>query len=166
MSARAIRVAGRISLLVALTFPGCCGKQVSESAGWVAAAQASPAKMVGVFDAADGQTMRGWAWDPKQPDAPLKVDIYEGDELITTLVADQYRKDLGDIGLGNGKHGFEMVPPSKLSDGSAHAIHARFSGTAYDLNFSPRTFIGSEEDAGPPSPSPPGMRDNAARAAP
>jgi hypothetical protein len=162
MRVQSIGVASRISVFAALMLPGCCGKQGSESAavpaagaaGWVAAAQASPAKKIGVLDAADCQSIRGWAWDPKRPDEPLKVDIYDGEKLITTLTADQYRTDLEDLGLGNGKHEFEMIPPSALSDGTAHAIHARFSGTTYDLNISPRTLICSEEEAESPSPAP------------
>jgi hypothetical protein len=156
--ARTFEVANQLSLLAGLVLVGCCGKQVADSAGWEAAATASPAKMVGVLDSADCQSIRGWAWDPKRPDDPLKVDIYDGEQLIATVLADQYRKDLVGAGLGNGKHGFDMAPPSKLSDGAVHPIRAKFSGKIYELNFSPRSFICSEEDAAPP-PSP--ARDHA-----
>lgn len=150
--ARVIPLTSQLLLPAALILSGCCGDQSPRSAGWVAAARASPAKMVGVLDAADCQSIRGWAWDPKRPDEPIKVDIYDGDQLLTTLVADQYRDDLKDVGLGNGRHTFEMDPPPKLRDGTPHPIRAKFAGTPHELNVSPRTFICTEEDTAPPSP--------------
>jgi hypothetical protein len=154
MRTRAVSVVTWSLVLTSFLPLGCCSKQSKETAGWLAAAQASPAKKVGVFDGADCQNIRGWAWNPKRPDEAVKVDLYDGDKLITTVTADDYRKDLEDVGLGNGKHAFEMAPPAALNDGTPHAIHARFSGTAYGLNTSPRTYICSEDSADSPPPLP------------
>jgi len=53
----------------------------------------------GHLDTADLKNISGWAWDPDHPNRPLKVEIYDGDRLLTTVIADQFRKDLQAIAL-------------------------------------------------------------------
>jgi hypothetical protein len=162
MSTWATQVARRVWILSMLMLIGC-GEQdsnlepINESANastvesarasWEATAEASPAKMVGSLDPVECQGLHGWAWDPKRPNDPVKVDIYDGDHLVTTLVADKFRKDLAEVGIGDGKHSFEMVLPKELIDGKSHSIRAKFSGKEVDLPLSPQTLFCTEDDA-------------------
>ncbi len=119
----------------------------SSRATWIAEAEANPAKKVGTFEPIECQAIHGWAWDPKNPDETIKVEIFDGDRLITTVAADKFRKDLADLGFGNGKHSFQITPPKELLDGNSHTLHAKFAGTNVDLRTSPQPLICTEDDA-------------------
>jgi hypothetical protein len=67
------------------------------------------------------------------------VDIYDGETLLATVEAKQFRKDLRDAGIGSGQHGFEYAIPEALRDGKEHTIRVLFSGTDVDLIGSPMT---------------------------
>jgi hypothetical protein len=77
--------------------------------------------------------LRGWAWDTSRPDRALTIELYDGDRLLTTVVADQYRQDLADAHKGNGKHLFIEPPPAEIKDGKAHAIRAVVKDANYAL---------------------------------
>jgi hypothetical protein len=78
--------------------------------------------------------LRGWAWDTSQPDRPLKIELYDGDRLLKTVVADQYRQDLADAHKGNGRHLFiESPAPAELRDGKAHIVRAVVKDAGYAL---------------------------------
>jgi hypothetical protein len=94
----------------------------------------SPEKLVGKLAA-------GWAWDPSRPDTPISVDIYDGDKLIRTVVADKFSEPLVKSGIGNGKHGFVFIYPPEMHDGKEHTIRVRISGSNLDLRQTPRTVV-------------------------
>jgi hypothetical protein len=83
----------------------------------------------------------GWAWDPSRPDAPISVDIYDGDKLIRTVLADKFSEPLAKNGIGNGKHGFVFIYPPEMHDGKEHTIRVRISGSNIDLRQTPRTVV-------------------------
>lgn len=83
----------------------------------------------------------GWAWDPSRPDTPISVDIYDGDRLIRTVLADKFSPALVRAGIGNGKHGFAFNYPSEMHDGKEHTIRVRISGSNIDLRQTPRTVV-------------------------
>jgi hypothetical protein len=86
----------------------------------------------GFIDEVSCQVVRGWAWDPSRPDAPLTVELYDGNRLLKTLVADQARPDL--VGVkGNGKHMFRETTPAELKDGKTHSVRAMVKGTTHEL---------------------------------
>jgi len=89
----------------------------------------------------------GWAWDPRQPDMPVKVDLDAGEERLATLPAYWYRPDLVAAGLGDGRHAYFYNPPARLKDGRPRMIRARISGTAVELAGSPRPFVCSDRQA-------------------
>jgi hypothetical protein len=88
----------------------------------------------GYHESADAVRITGWAWDRSRPDTPIKVDIYDGDRLLGTVTADQFRKDLVKAGKGNGKHGFLYATPSHVKDGRQHVIRVKIAGTDIELN--------------------------------
>ncbi|HXG91574.1 MAG TPA: hypothetical protein VNN73_04300 [Blastocatellia bacterium] len=108
---------------------------------------ASPApSFEGSFDAANCNTIAGWAWDANQPNTPISVDIYDGSMLIATVLADQFRQDLLDAGKGNGNHGFVFPTPSSLNDGQPHSISVGVAGTTFGLAGNPKTITCPEPE--------------------
>ena len=93
----------------------------------------------GVLDQAELSRILGWAWDAARPDAAVAVDLIDGDARIATSVAGDFRQDLLDAGIGNGRHGFEFRIPSETRDGRDHLLHVCISGTSLGLRRSPRT---------------------------
>ncbi|MEK6288853.1 MAG: glycosyltransferase [Acidobacteriota bacterium] len=92
----------------------------------------------GYHDIGDCEIIHGWAWDSNHPDLPLEVDIYDGDRLLATVTADEYRKDLHDAGKGSGEHAFSYRVPASLRDGRAHSIRVRVALTDFDLGSTPK----------------------------
>src|SRR5262249_7989342 len=99
----------------------------------------------GFLELADAEFIAGWAWDKKQPNGPLLVDIYDGEKKLATAVADQFRAHLraagsgGGAGIGDGRHGLVYRPPASLKDGKAHTIRVKTSGSNVELDGSPKT---------------------------
>jgi hypothetical protein len=93
----------------------------------------------GFLDLATCYDIAGWAWDPQQRDALVRVDIYDGEVLLVTTLANRFREDLLKP-TGNGRHGFNFRPPSPLNNGP-HTIHVRVTGTKDDVNGSPAQFV-------------------------
>ena len=87
----------------------------------------------GFIDEVSCDIVRGWAWDPSRPDAPLTIELHDGNRLLKTLVADQLRPDLADGGKGNGKHMFRETAPKEFKDGKPHSIRAVIKGSGYQL---------------------------------
>lgn len=64
----------------------------------------------------DHNIIKGWAFSIEGPDAPSKISLYDGDELITTCQTVISRPDTNKhFGIG-GTHGFELVFPASLYD--------------------------------------------------
>lgn len=135
-----MRESSRNVLAIAFTFAlglavAGCSEQTSKAsepqagAGAGSAASAGGAATTGggyegFIDEVSCQVVRGWAWNPAQPDAALTIELYDGDRLLKTIVADQFRPDLRDGGKGNGRHVFHEQAPAELRDGKQHAIRA------------------------------------------
>ncbi len=92
------------------------------------------ASLTGYLDEADRNGLNGWAKDTSSPGNTLNVDLYDGMTLFQTVPAANYR---GDSGIGY--HGFFLPFPDAMIDGNSHTIHARYGGTATELNSSPKT---------------------------
>ena len=129
------------------TQPGSSGAAApSGGAGTGAGAAATPVVAEGNFEAADCTQVAGWAWDPKQPDAALTVEVFDGTKLLGTVKADVFRQDLVDTKRGNGKHGFLYPIPDSLKDGKPHSIRVRVVGATADLPNSPKTITCSPDE--------------------
>ena len=81
----------------------------------------------------------GWAWDRARPNEPISVDILDGDTLLATAPANQFRPDLQAAGLGNGYHSFSYSPGNALYDGRAHSIYVRTNPGKVGLTHTPLT---------------------------
>ncbi len=59
--------------------------------------------------------LSGWARLP-QEDEPLQLKIMKKDEVLGTVVADQFRQDLKDNNVGSGDHAFSFTYPEPVTD--------------------------------------------------
>ncbi|RCR70623.1 putative Ig domain-containing protein [Larkinella punicea] len=120
-----------------------------------------PTPVSGSFDGyiygADCESFRGWAWDRDKINTVVSVDILDGDAVIATLPAGDFRQDLLDAGKGNGQHAFRYVLPESLKDNLPHLLSARVTGSGFVLKNSPKALIcqNSAEPVGNQPPVPP-----------
>jgi hypothetical protein len=114
---------------------GCSGGEPSRPAA-VPGAAGGPYQ--GHLDEANCRRIVGWAWNKEQPNTTVTVEVYDGDELIATLPADQYREGLRKAGKGDGKHSFIWSTPAGLKDGKQHQVRAKVAGSDFELKESPR----------------------------
>jgi hypothetical protein len=110
-----------------------------------------PATQVGAgegrLEVAACTVIAGWAWDRRQPDVPVNVDIYDGDVHLGTVTAYWFRRDLAEAGIGRGRHLYLFQPPASIKDGRGHSIRARIAGTDADLAGAPMPFQCSDVKA-------------------
>lgn len=104
-------------------------------------AQADVVRYEGHHDVTNCDGVTGWAWDPSRPDEPLRIDVYDGNLLLTTVTADAFRQDLLDVKKGNGKHGFLLPTPPQLKDNNRHYIYMKYAGTQVELMNGPKEII-------------------------
>ena len=100
---------------------------------------AAAAHYEGSLDKVEIGSLGGWAWDSSQPNTAIKVDIYDGTTLLSTMVAEEFREDLKSARKGDGKHAFNYAVPGTLRDGRSHTISVRYAGTTFELPGSPKT---------------------------
>ena len=153
-----------LALLLAVVLAGCyrispSGKAASSSPS--SGRVVSGTKEDGVHDQLSGELAgkltAGWAWDPSRPDTPISVDIYDGDRLIATVLADRPQEGLAKAGIGNGQHVFVYRYPPSMHDGKEHTIRVRISGSDIDLRQTPHTVLipVSAPETASPKPAPP-----------
>jgi hypothetical protein len=121
-----------------------CALWVLAASGQPAAAQ--PPRVIGcgatyqgVHEATSCQLLPGWVWDPAAATTAISVDVLVDGSVQRTLVADEYRQDLFNAGIGDGAHGFRFVVPVSLRDAAAHSLRVRVAGTSIDLGGTPQT---------------------------
>lgn len=123
-------IAAAFGLLVAA---GCSTEPAPGPAPEAAPTPSTP-DFQGALNSVDCDAIIGWAWDRNRPNTPIRVDIYDGDTLLTTVDADLERTVLVQKGRGNGKHGFRLATPASLKDGKPHRVGARYAGTSSELD--------------------------------
>ncbi|MBF0463743.1 MAG: radical SAM protein [Nitrospirae bacterium] len=90
----------------------------------------------GRIERCDKTGFSGWAYDKKNPDTPVDIEIADSSTqtLVGTVTADIYRKDLKDAGIGNGCHAFRFDLPDYMADGKEHTITAKIVNTDFFLS--------------------------------
>lgn len=81
----------------------------------------------GYVDTANCDEISGWAWDPKTPNEPVTIEIYEmtetgRGELLYSGTADRFRSDLPPVLGDNGEHGYRFWTYQVLPDGARRTI--------------------------------------------
>ena len=88
---------------------------------------------IGHIDTADCYAIRGCASDRSRLNTSISVSLYDGETMITTLLADQLRSDVGAHLGDNGVHGFIIPIPTCLKNEVAHNISIRFETSNINL---------------------------------
>jgi D-alanine transfer protein len=99
------------------------------------------------YQRADGDGVAGWVYDANRPDAPMSVDLLDGDRLLCTIRADVYDQNLVARGIGNGRHVFQTDWPAELRDGKPHVMGARVHNSDVALAGGGRSVIVTADDA-------------------
>jgi hypothetical protein len=69
----------------------------------------------GHVDKVDARRISGWAQTVENPEVPVCLEIYADGRMIGCTLANLYRADLQQAGLGSGRHGFEVMLPPGLT---------------------------------------------------
>src|ERR1051325_592315 len=80
-----------------------------------------------------GRGIKGWVWDPTEPEKPIALELLDGDNLLATVLASEYRSDLEDAGIGDGRHGFTIGFSETLLPFARHTLHLRPVGATVEL---------------------------------
>lgn len=69
----------------------------------------------------------GWARDAAHPNGPVCLDVVVDGTVAALALAEVYRPDLAEAGVGDGRHGFDLGFDEPLTSGTAHTIEVRRS---------------------------------------
>ncbi|MEO5377116.1 MAG: glycosyltransferase family 2 protein [Magnetococcus sp. DMHC-6] len=78
----------------------------------------------GYIDHLSTEIISGWV-AIQDSDERLEIELLIDDIAVTSTKADLYRQDLQEAGIGDGKHGFQMLFPQILLDGQEHHLVVR-----------------------------------------
>lgn len=92
----------------------------------------------GHLDSLTSYKIAGWAWNKCLRDTPVKLDIFADGELLATILANDYRHDIYENGVGNGWHGFDYVIPDTIKDGKPHLLQVCIAGRTVEIKNSPQ----------------------------
>jgi hypothetical protein len=82
-------------------------ERVAERAGVFPLAE--PAGLLrGFVDIATSHRVSGWAQDSLNPEEPVALEVLVGDQPVVCVLANAYRSDLRQFGLGSGCHAFDI----------------------------------------------------------
>ncbi len=59
----------------------------------------------------------GWAFNPDHPRTPVALEICAGDTRVGSVMANRFRADLLEAGLGDGRCGFSIDLPADIATG-------------------------------------------------
>ena len=65
--------------------------------------------VVGYVEVIGETRVAGWAWCRGRPEKPVEVEIRLGNRVLQRARADRFRQDLVRAGIGDGRHGFNVV---------------------------------------------------------
>ncbi|MCQ8278963.1 glycosyltransferase family 4 protein [Acetobacteraceae bacterium KSS8] len=96
---------------------------------------ASP--VIGRIDEAGRNRVRGWACDGRRPRQAVSLLVLQNGVLLGRVLANRFRQDLFDAGVGCGRHGFDLPFNDPLSPLRPHEIRVIVEETGEDLPHSP-----------------------------
>ncbi|WBK00083.1 glycosyltransferase family 4 protein [Methylocystis parvus] len=84
-------------------------------------------KVVGHLDEIRHGAVRGWAWSPDRPGQRLLVDVFVEGRFAGQCLANLYRPDLEDAGIGDGRYAFQLnlAPEIEVSEQTVRVIALR-----------------------------------------
>ncbi|MCH4090509.1 glycosyltransferase [Acetobacter sp.] len=99
-----------------------------------------PSGLRGSIDIVGRDRIAGWLRSDTHPDMRLSVAIMVDDALQHRMLANQFRPDLRDNGLGDGRYGFDVMLSPPLSLDSDHVVSVLCAETNTPLPGSPLYF--------------------------
>jgi type VI protein secretion system component Hcp len=115
-------------------------RHIEARAGLRAVANDNADALRGYVDQISSRRIGGWAQNPDHPEAPVCLDVYADGRLIGQTLANRYREDLQQAGLGSGRHSFEFTPPAGLTFApDAVEVRRSFDGAMLSASYSART---------------------------
>ncbi len=113
------------------------------------------ANRVGVIERLRGRQLTGWAVDPKHPESPAQLDIFDGERYLGSAACGSIRPDVGEAGGPLGARAFLFEVPNDGNPLRPESLRVRVVGGRHDLRRS-KAFAGTTEDpAGVDAPSAP-----------
>src|SRR4029077_3910289 len=85
------------------------------------------------IDFADWTGVKGWIWDPQEPEKRVTLEFLDGDTALATVVASEYRPDLEEAGIGDGRYGFSIAFGETLLPYARHVLHLRSAGSEVEV---------------------------------
>ena len=107
-------------------------QRIAQRAGLMQQSEPPLGAMRGYIDMITPRRIGGWAQNVEHPEAPVCLEILCGGKRIGEVVANRYRTDVEQAGIGTGRYGFEFV----LSPGLAvipGALQVRRASDGADL---------------------------------
>ena len=98
------------------------------------------------IDFADWTGIRGWVWDRQEPQKRLTLELLDGDTTLATVLASEYRLDLEQAGIGDGRYGFSITFSETLLPYARHVLHLRPVDSKVEV--SPFPLVLTREHAG------------------
>jgi hypothetical protein len=92
----------------------------------IAQTRAAPGPLRGWFDRlTPPHKLEGWALDEANPALPVLLEVLLDGEVIGEALACEFRADLAEAGIGDGRHGFAWRTPLALGADLALRLHIR-----------------------------------------
>lgn len=95
--------------------------------------------VVGRVDVVTSSEIVGWTMNHARPDERLEILVLIDGAPFRRVMADLYRDDLKQAGIGDGFYGFRVALPHYIYDGCAHEISVKLAGGAAFLENTPQT---------------------------
>lgn len=78
-------------------------------------------------------SVSGWVADHAQLNTPLNVEVFDGEQYLSSVYANAWRQDVANYLNNSGFNAFTYQLPPITRDGQTHQIWARVSGSYTDL---------------------------------
>ena len=88
----------------------------------------------GCLEKIDGCLLKGWAYNSLKPHEYLILSIYQNDQEILQVLANQFRKDLQESGIGTGNYGFAVRLPKKVCEAAPFDLKIKVKNSDFVLN--------------------------------
>ena len=90
------------------------------------------------LDGVSDTMITGWAQLAAHPAAVVQLEVFDNNVSLGEVVANTYRADLEEVGIGNGRHGFNFRLHQPLDPFVSHEIDVRRRSDGQSLHGSPK----------------------------
>src|SRR5579862_2210515 len=94
-------------------------------------------RLAGHIEEASDREIKGWVWNRQQPEKRITIDVIVGDTRLAKAIADRYRPDLQQAGIGDGQHAFAVRLGEGVLPSARNVVHVRCADTGMEVPGSP-----------------------------